>query len=207
MIRQGIGQLASSGVQITTTSTVTTELLFENRTHENKVQNAIGDIALDTTVAQLEAFRTVPNLLAEMLRISGAPTARGFSLSLLNFPTEAQVGSTLTVSGTVRFDRGAWSATGSSTPPYGVATSAELTETLTNTNTSLTVPSVQSRVVDLSYSSSLSVPAQLGTYSFTAEVSHGAGTPYLDASVPARVASRAPPNCAASRPSSTALMC
>ncbi|KAL3932581.1 MAG: hypothetical protein SGPRY_000643 [Prymnesium sp.] len=149
---------ARSTARSTASSTASTALVFEDRGANDRVQNTIGDVAVDTTVAQLLALRTVPNLLAEMLSVSRAPVASGFGLTLLNFPTEAQVGATLQVNGTV-------------------------TDAFTGAPTALSMPSAQSRVVDLSYSLSASVPAQLSTYSFDVAVAHGAEAAFERASV------------------------
>ena len=185
MLRQGIGPLATASVRANSAAGA---LVFDDRGASDTVQNAIGDVAVGTTVAQLLALRSVPNLLAEMLSVSRtpvAPVASGVGLTLLNFPTEAQAGSTLQVSGTVRFDRGAWSVAGSLTPPYGALTSAQVTDAFTGAQTALSVPSSQGRIVDLSYSSNASVPAQLGAYSFDVAVSYGAGAAFEASSVPA----------------------
>ena len=188
MLRQGIGPLATRAT--TASATATEALLFDDRGSSDRVQNAIGDVAANTTIAQLRALRTVPNLLAEMLRVTRdpiAPVATNFGLSLLNFPTEAQAGATLQVSGIVRLDRGAWSVSGSAAPPYGAVTSAQVTESLSagGATTALSVPSSQGRVVDLGYTSSVPVPATLGAYSFDVAVSYGAGEPFASSSVPA----------------------
>lgn len=104
MLRQGIGPLAT--VRARSSTVISAELVFADRDANDKLQNAVGDVALeDTTVAQLEAWRTIPNLLAEMLRISRVPVPNDFGVSLASFENPAnQIGSTLQIDGiTIRY--------------------------------------------------------------------------------------------------------
>lgn len=180
MLRQGIGPLATRRTD--TAATASTQLVFDSRAETDEVRNAIGNIAQNTSVAQLEALQTIPRLLAEMLQITSAtPVPTDFGVTLVGVSEPAvQVGSTMQTTATIRFDRGAWSEAASS-PPYGRMVGPSIQFAMPGASFTFSLPTgTQSRVTNQEFTSTAAVPAQLSTWALDVTVTHAAGDPFVN---------------------------
>ena len=183
MLRQGLGQLASSGFPtepVVSISSATLQFATKNQT--DVVTNAIGSVALDTTVAELE-LGTTAQLLASMLQIAppaGAPTPAEFGATLTLPQTTFEMGSTTPLTGIVRYDRGVWSPepTGGAMPPYGIAGSVASTSEFAVIS-SIAAPSAQGRVVDIAFNF-VFAPTTLSSWQVSAIVFHDPGEAIVD---------------------------
>ena len=87
------------------------EALFASSASTDYVQHAVGDIAVGTTVADLQQ-RSITQILTQLLRIGPAPeiilTASGISLAYANGNQEFEVGSDASVTLTLILNTGRW---------------------------------------------------------------------------------------------------